>query len=82
MAPRSNDSKKKTSSDRETTVPGAGIDRRGFVRVAGLGAAGLAGAVTARGGSAETADPRAAAVLADPDWPSPVSYTHLTLPTS
>ncbi len=48
----------------------ARLDRRDFVRVAGLGAAGLAGAVSAAGAASESPDPRAAAVLADPEWPS------------
>ena len=48
---------------------GAGLDRRGFVRVASLGAAGLAGLPAGAAASAR-ADPTADAVLADQDWPS------------
>ena len=48
----------------------ARLDRRDFVRVAGLGAAGLAGAVSAASAASESPDPRAAAILADPEWPS------------
>jgi non-lysosomal glucosylceramidase len=61
-------------SDRtKTPAPseeGAGIDRRDFVRVASLGVAGLAGAASAGATPSEEPDPRAAAVLADPGWPS------------
>ena len=52
---------------------GSGLDRRDFVRVAGLGAAGLVGAASAEGakpGRADAAPAEAAAVLADPVWPS------------
>ncbi len=48
---------------------GTGLDRRDFVRVAGLGTAGLVGG--ARAETAGAAGSRAAAaVLADPAWPS------------
>ncbi|MCG6928560.1 MAG: non-lysosomal glucosylceramidase [Acidobacteria bacterium] len=52
---------------------GAGLDRRDFVRVAGLGAAGLVGAASAEssGSTASAARPEeVAAILADPVWPS------------
>jgi non-lysosomal glucosylceramidase len=51
----------------------AQLDRRDFVRVAGLGTAGLVGAASAgASGTArvEAASEVATAVLADPDWPS------------
>ena len=69
---RPSDSKRpKTTRGRDDDgSPGAGLDRRDFVRVAGLGAAGLAGAVSTQAAPPERADPRVAAVLADPDWPS------------
>ncbi len=51
----------------------SGLDRRDFVRVAGLGAAGLVGAASAEGsrspGSGASSQ-EIAALLADPDWPS------------
>ncbi len=53
--------------------PASGLDRRDFVRVAGLGAAGLVGAASAEGsgpGEADATPAEAAAVLADPEWPS------------
>ena len=55
----------------------SGLDRRDFVRVAGLGAAGLVGAASAEGsaegsrpGETDAVPAEAAAALADPEWPS------------
>jgi non-lysosomal glucosylceramidase len=73
MARRSGDKARRRMGGRgaDDTASTGGLGRRDFVRLAGLGTAGLVGtASSSRGTSAGMAEGESARVLSDPDWPS------------